>query len=667
MLRKYILPSIAILLLPLLALAQNNELFDYHSLDLELIITNEFDVKPTEEDFYIDYVSAELTWYPREDYRQEVDYITTEPRAELREEQGFLFEWEKPSITSFSIEEESRLTTKNEFKRVSKKIVFPIKDLDPAYSKYLEPQEIIDINDKIRQIASSIVQGEDDLYRTVFKLAEWVEHNVEYDLSTLTAEATQKASWVLENKKGVCDEITSLFISMCRSLGIPARFVTGISYSNINLQNQNWGPHGWAEVYFPGFGWVVFDVTYKELGFIGTTHIKLKTSLDSKEVSVNYASRSRNTEIKPGKLDFDVNIIKYGYKAKPLIDLKAEIAEPETGFGSYNLLILDVKNPHSYYVTTRISLANVNEVEVLDHNFKSVLLAPREEKKLYWMLRVSPNLKSGFIYTFPLKLTASRGEQAETSFRAVEQGKVYSEEYMGLFMITEQAEEKPYSKDVLLTCSASKDKIYLNEPVNITCVVDNKGAETLTRLRVCFDDECGTSRVPRRGIARFEYTKKFESLGVKTLMFKAENELIKKSYYTTIEIQDKPLLEIINLTFPKNISYEELSQIKFFVKKKSNTQPRNVNIRVEHELMHEEWDVLILERDYQFTVLLRGKYLKLNKNDFKITISYEDEQGNEYKVQKEFLINLNNPTFIQKIIMWLNILDYKISKWIRNI
>ena len=159
---------------------------------------------------------------------------------------------------------------------------------------------MIDINDEIRQIASSIVQGEDDLYTAVFKLAEWVENNVEYELSTLTAEATQKASWVVDNKKGVCDEITSLFISMSRSLGIPARFVTGISHSNINLQNQGWDLHGWAEVYFPGFGWVPFDVTYKELGFVGTTHIKLKTTLDSREVSINYATRSRNTQIKPG-------------------------------------------------------------------------------------------------------------------------------------------------------------------------------------------------------------------------------------------------------------------------------------------------------------------------------------------------------------------------------
>jgi len=665
--KKYVLPLIILVLLPSIVLAQSNDLFDYHALDLKLLIRNDFEIIPTSPNYYLDYVSAELNWYPREDYRQIVDYITTEPRAGFNEETGFLFEWEKPLQTSFSILQESKLTTKNEFRRVSKKIVFPIRDLDPAYSKYLGSQEIIDINDDIRQVASGIVQGEDDLYRAVFKLAEWVEDNVNYNLSTLTAEATQKASWVLENKNGVCDELTSLFISLCRSLGIPARFVSGLSYSNLNLQNNGWGPHGWAEVYFPGFGWVAFDVTYKELGFVDATHIKLKTSLDAKETSVDYATRGRNTDIRPGKLDFDINVIKQDYKVKPVVDLSAEVAEQEVGFDSYNLLILGVKNPHSYYVTTTVSLANVRELEILDNTPKPVLLAPGEEKKLYWMLRVSPDLEPGFIYTFPLKLRTSNEEQAETSFRAAKDWKTYSEEYMKMLIISEQPEEKPYSKKVLITCSPSKEKIYLNETVSTRCVLTNKGDFTLRKLEVCLDNQCVTTKVKGRGSVGFNYTKKFDTLGVKTLVFRVENELVEKSYYTIIEVQDKPLLEIINLSFPKSISYDELSEIKFFVKKKSNTKPRNVKISLKHKFIEEHWDVPSLDRDYQFTVLLRGEYLNLDKNDFKIIINYEDEQGREYKTQEEFSISLNNPTLPQRIMIWLNILEHKIRRWINNI
>lgn len=650
-----------------LVLAQTDDLFDYHGLKLELFIANKFNVVPISNDYFLDYANADLSWYPLEDYRQSVDYITTEPKAGFNESSGFLFEWNHPSQTSFLIKEESKINTKKEFVHITKKIIFPIKDLDSAYSEYLQSQEIIDINDNIRQTASGLVQGEDDLYSAVFKIAQWVENNVEYNLSTLTEEATQKASWVMENRKGVCDEITSLFISMCRSVGMPARFITGLSYSNINLQNNAWGPHGWAEVYFPGFGWVPFDVTYKEYGFVDATHIKLKTTLDAKETSIDYGTKGRNIEIEPGKLEFNVKVIDKDYKIKPIAGLEADVAEHETGFGSYNLVILSVKNLQDYYVTTRISLANVNELKFLDNNFKSVLLKPKEEKKLYWMIKVSSELEPNYIYTFPIKIKTSTGEETETSFKASKQFKIYSEEYMRMSADIEQPEDKPYSNSVFITCTSSKDKIYLNDSVNISCIIDNKGDQILRNLEICIENDCSTTKILENKTVKASYTKKFITLGMKTLVFKATNELIEKSYYTIIEVQDKPLIEIANLSFPESMNYEDSSAIRLLAKKKSNTFPRNVHIIIEHELINEDWNVPSFDHDYDFTVLLKGESLKLNKNDFKIIITYEDEQGKQYNLEKELSIQLNNPTLFQKIMIWLNIAEHKIKEWFNKI
>jgi len=649
------------------AFAQNDELFNYHALNLNLLISNKFDVVPTTTDYFVDYVAAELSWYPLEDYRQKVDDITTEPKSKFADDTGFLFEWKAPGETSFYLEERANVNAKNEFLFITRKVGFPIKDLDPDYSEYLQPQDIIDVNEDIRQKAFEVVQGEDDLYSAVFRIAEWVENNVDYDLSTITAEANQKASWVMKNKKGVCDEITSLFISMCRSLGIPARFVTGISYSNINLQNNGWGPHGWAEVYFPGFGWVPFDVTYKELGFVDATHIKLKTSLDSKETSINYETKSRNTDIKPEQLEFEVNVLSKDYLVKPVVELSAGVAEPETGFGSYNLLIVSVRNLKDYYATTRVGLANVNELEILDPNFQSVMLKPNEEKKLYWMMRVSQGLSNNYVYTFPLKLTATAGEKAEAEFRAAGQYDIFSEEYMNIFKITEQPETKPYSQNVITVCSVDKSKIYLDESINISCVVDNKGSQLLRNLKVCLDRECSTSRIPEQETSRYGYSKKFDTLGIKTMVFSASNELVEKSYYIIIDVQDKPLIEITNLTSPESMSYEDSSEISFFVKKKSNTNPRNVKVRVEHEFVREYWSVPELEMDYNFKVLLKGDNLNLNKNNFNIIITYEDAEGKQYSLSQEFYINLNNPTLWQKINIWLRVLEKNITNWFNNI
>jgi len=670
MVRKFIVYAVLLALLLNLVAAQSDELFDFHALTLDFVISNNFSVVPTSTDSFLDYASADLSWYPREDYRQKTIYITTEPESKFSEDQGFLFEWRNPAQTNFLIAETAEINAKNEFVPITKKIDFPLKDLDPEYSQYLAPQEIIDINDKIRQTASQVVQGETDYYSAVFKIAEWVGDYVEYNLSSITAEAAQKASWVMDNRQGVCNEISSLFISMCRSLGIPARFVTGLSYSNVNLQNNGWGPHGWAEVYFPGTGWVPFDVTYKEMGYVDATHIKLKTSLDAKEISINYATKSRDTDIQPGQLQFDVNVTGNDYQVKPVVSMEAEVAEPQVGFGSYNLLIVTVKNLKDYYATTRIGLANVNDLEIMGDNFQAVVLGPGEEKKIYWMIQVSPDVPKGFIYTFPLKLTASFGEEAETSFKAAELGEDYSEEYMRTLMIAEQPETNSttsYSNNVLLACSVGNDKIYLNESTNVNCTVQNNGSADLSKIQICLDKNCASGMVPSQGMAGYDYSERFDTFGIKTLVFRVFNELIDKSYYAIIDVQDKPLLEISNLTFPERINYNESSEIKFFVKKKSNSSPKNVKIVLEHELMHEEWNVPALEQDYEFRVLIKGENLYFGQNDFKIKITYQDEKGNPFGIYQNFSINLNNPTLLQKLRIWLNLLDYEISQWLSKI
>jgi len=661
--RKIVLVMAFIVLLPLLASAQDSELFDYHSLDLELLITNTFSMASTSSSSYVDYVSAFLSWYPRDDYRQVVEYISTEPEADFDEESGFLFEWNRPSQTNFLVKERSRMNTKNEIPKVAKKVVFPIKELGSDYADYLKPKEIIDINDDIKSLASGLAKGEDDLYSVVFKLALWVEDNVEYDLSTMTADASQKSSWVLNNRKGVCDEITSLFISMCRSLGIPARFVTGVSYSNVNLLNDGWGPHGWAEVYFPGYGWIPFDVTYKELGYLDAAHIKLKTSNDAKEVSINYSARGRDTEIKPGILNASVEVKDKDYKISPLIDMSAEVVTSETGFGSYNLLIVTIENPTDYYLATKIALANVKEMDIDGYPFRPILLKPRQEQKIYWLLRVGSRLDTRFIYTFPLKLTGERGEQAEASFKSKSDGKVYSEKYMRLFIEEEQSEQKPYSDFLYLNCSASKTKLYINESLNITCSLNNLGDRTVRNLGVCLNTDCINTMLSSREYATFRYNRSFDSLGVKTLVFKAESDLVDTSYYLILESQDEPSIELMNLSYPSSISYDEQSQIKFFLKKKSANSPRNVKIKVEHEFFEEHWDVAEFAKDYDFTVMIRGDNMRLKENRFNITVSYEDEEGKAYKLREELDISLNNPTFWQKIMVWMNVLEHKISKW----
>lgn len=64
-------------------------------------------------------------------------------------------------------------------------------------------------------------------------------------------------AYVLETGHGDCGQVSLLYISLMRSLGVPARWESGwmLHPGEKNL-------HDWAEVYFEGVGWVPVDVSF---------------------------------------------------------------------------------------------------------------------------------------------------------------------------------------------------------------------------------------------------------------------------------------------------------------------------------------------------------------------------------------------------------------------
>ncbi len=75
----------------------------------------------------------------------------------------------------------------------------------------------------------------------------------------------------LRRKEGACRDLAVLFIDLCRSLGIAARFVSGYKYDPGS--KDSFELHAWAEVFLPGAGWRGYDPS---LGLaVADTHIAL--------------------------------------------------------------------------------------------------------------------------------------------------------------------------------------------------------------------------------------------------------------------------------------------------------------------------------------------------------------------------------------------------------
>jgi transglutaminase-like putative cysteine protease len=101
--------------------------------------------------------------------------------------------------------------------------------------------------------------------------------NREMTFDTSPTQTTTNAAESFALRRGVCQDLTHIYIAAARQLGFPSRYVGGHFYRVDGVTEQDAG-HAWAEVYVENLGWVGFDPT----NGIGTTeaHVRVAIGLD---------------------------------------------------------------------------------------------------------------------------------------------------------------------------------------------------------------------------------------------------------------------------------------------------------------------------------------------------------------------------------------------------
>ena len=88
---------------------------------------------------------------------------------------------------------------------------------------------------------------------------------------------TTTAAQAFALKRGVCQDLSHIFIAAARSLGVPARYIGGHFHRGDGVIEQEAG-HAWAEAFVPDLGWVAFDPTN---GISATdAHVRVAVGLD---------------------------------------------------------------------------------------------------------------------------------------------------------------------------------------------------------------------------------------------------------------------------------------------------------------------------------------------------------------------------------------------------
>lgn len=123
------------------------------------------------------------------------------------------------------------------------------------------------ISPKVHDLAVNITRGSKNMYDAATSLENYL-HTYKYSLQNPNPPADQDAiSWFLfTQKQGFCTYFASAMTLMARSLGMPARVVSGYAAGSFDAQTNSYivrgtQSHVWTQIYFAGYGWINFEPT----------------------------------------------------------------------------------------------------------------------------------------------------------------------------------------------------------------------------------------------------------------------------------------------------------------------------------------------------------------------------------------------------------------------
>jgi len=109
----------------------------------------------------------------------------------------------------------------------------------------------------IREIALGFDESIARDVAAVHALSASIRESVSYEIGATTVIATAEEALVAG--AGVCQDHAHIFISAARSLGLPARYVSGYLMMDDRVDQD--ATHAWAEAWVEELGWVGFDIS----------------------------------------------------------------------------------------------------------------------------------------------------------------------------------------------------------------------------------------------------------------------------------------------------------------------------------------------------------------------------------------------------------------------
>jgi transglutaminase-like putative cysteine protease len=246
-------------------------------------------ISPTPNEFSErdDFFGNTITRFSIQEYHKELE-VTAESKV-YRNYEEQVASANLKSLKAFTIEQ-----TKEWLKGIDNEVL--------EAKQFVLKSPLISINsDEIKAYAKVSFKGKRSLYEASFELMQRIFTDFDF-VSGFTSIATP-LNMVMKEKKGVCQDFAQIAIACLRSVGLPARYVSGYIETLPPKGKEKLigtdASHAWFSVFIPSYGWVDFDPTNNQIP--KNQHIVVAHGRDYLDVpplkGVTYSSGTNKMEV----------------------------------------------------------------------------------------------------------------------------------------------------------------------------------------------------------------------------------------------------------------------------------------------------------------------------------------------------------------------------------
>jgi transglutaminase-like putative cysteine protease len=216
-----------------------------------------------------------------------VDYFLLKvlPAARLRHHHDFYsnvihhFEITEPHSTLL-VESNLRVTTRPPPQLAVTDTPWPLARIGEAAREtrvfdFLQDSRFVELSPEVWRLALDITDGVTDTWQAALALMNFIHDQLKYESNSTNVHT--HARDVLKERRGVCQDFAHVMISLCRTLKIPALYVSG--YLATEAASAT---HAWVEVLIPSLGWRALDPTHNRQ--TDETYVKIAVGRDYADV-----------------------------------------------------------------------------------------------------------------------------------------------------------------------------------------------------------------------------------------------------------------------------------------------------------------------------------------------------------------------------------------------